>query len=495
MSAPQRKRRRVEIYFVLYLVALVFLMPDRMDQQDANVDTQAIVNARLEFSPDRMRLTCSIERDSAGMMRIESLDSLNVIRYTGTVTDLEVSARIEEVETGQVLTVQPGSSPTPLFALEHEPQRSAVVFRWNPSVDQVAIRTYRVTISGSGVPVRSNGANSSDYDEIPTGLRMTGSTQFVLTTQVNNEQAPTIITIAGGRDTLVLRDTSQQSQFAQTLGEFWIEPARDVVTTVSQRTWTNRLSIGGADPSRDLVGLPLVRVVGEQIGDVQRSTDQRTILLSGRAPRTGSVTVEVRVTRRDGQTRTTSFVVTAHAMPAVNAPDIVFPGIDYQFDPRLPSIENVRAVIRDGDREIASTTESVIRFRVAARDTGRTFTFERFVDGVREGVPQPMLVRNFPAPIIRSVDRGSDARKKIIVVQFYAADRSSNRPRLRVLDGNAADVKRLAGNLRAASSERPTVSWLETFEITQRDASRPFTFRVQAFDDRGVSSAPWVEDN
>ena len=128
MSAPQRKRRRVEIYFVLYLVALVLLMPDRMDQQDANVDTQAIVNARLEFSPDRMRLTCNIERDSAGMMRIESLDSLNVIRYTGTVTDLEVSARIEEVETGQILTVQPGSSPTPLFALEHEPQRIRGVF-------------------------------------------------------------------------------------------------------------------------------------------------------------------------------------------------------------------------------------------------------------------------------------------------------------------------------------------------------------------------------
>jgi len=80
-------------------------------------------------------------------------------------------------------------------------------------------------------------------------------------------------------------------------------------------------------------------------------------------------------------------------------------------------------------------------------------------------------------------------------VQFYAADRSSNRPRLRVLDGNASDVKRLAGNLRAASSERPTVSWLETFEVTQRDASRPFTFRVQALDDRGASSAPWVEDN
>ena len=493
MIAPQRKRRRVEIYFVLYLVALVLLMPDRIDPSQAGVDTQAIVNARLEFSPDRMRLTCKLQRDSLVGMRVVSLDSLNVIRYTGTVSDLELSARIEEVETGQVLTVQPGNSPTPLFALEHQPQRNAVVFRWNPPLDQASVRTYRVTISGSGVPVRTSGANSGDYDEIPTGLRMTGSTQFVLTTEVDDASAPTVITIAGGRDTLVLRDTTLRA--APTLGEFWIEPARDVVAAVSQRPWTNRLSIGGADPARDLVGLPSVRVIGEQIGDVQRTTDQRTILLSGRAPRTGSVTVEVRVVRRDGQTKTASFVVAAHAMPPAKVPDVIYPGVDYVVDPRLPAIENVRAVIRDGEREIASATESVIRLRVAARDTGRTLTFERTVDGVRDGAPEAIQVRNFPAPTIRSVNRGSDSRTKVVVVQFYSGDRSVNRPRLRILDGNATDVKRLAGNLRASSSERPTVSWLETFEVSQRDPARPFTFRMQAFDERGAQSVPWVEDN
>lgn len=495
MITPLRKRRRVEMYFVLYLVALVLLMPDRMENEASFVDTQAIFNARLEFSPDRMRLTCRLRRDSADQLQLVSLDSLNVIRYTGTVTDLDVSARIEEVETGQVLTVQPGNSPTPLFDLEHQPQRSAVVFRWNPSLDRAAARTYRVTISGSGIPVRSSRANSSDYDEIPTGLRMTGSTQFVLTTQVDDGQAPAIITIAGGRDTLVLRDTSQQGTAAQQLGEFWIEPARDVIATGPQRQWTNRLSIGGADPARDLSGLPTVRVIGEQIGDVQRTTDQRTILLSGRAPRSGSVTIEVRATRRDGVTKTASFVVSANAMPPVNVPDVMYPGVEYVVDPRLPALDNVRAVIRDGDRDLASVTESLLRIRLSARDTGRTLTFERLIDGVREGPTQSIIVRSFPAPTIRSVSRGSDPRKKIIVVQFYSADRSVNRPRLKILDGNASDMKRLSGNLRPASSERPTVSWLETFEVTQRDASRPFSFRIQASDDRGLSSAAWTEDN
>ena len=171
--------------------------------------------------------------------------------------------------------------------------------------------------------------------------------------------------------------------------------------------------------------------------------------------------------RRDGQTKTASFVVAAHAMPPAKVPDVIYPGVDYVVDPRLPAIENVRAVIRDGEREIASATESVIRLRVAARDTGRTLTFERTVDGVRDGAPEAIQVRNFPAPTIRSVNRGSDSRTKVVVVQFYSGDRSVNRPRLRILDGNATDVKRLAGNLRASSSERPTVSWLETFEVSQ----------------------------
>lgn len=494
MNDRHRPRRRVEIYFVLYLVALVLLMPDKSDLVEAKDDAAALAHARLEFTPDRMRLLCELTRDSTGGARITALDSFNVIRYSGTVADMRVSARIEEVETGQILTIEPGESSTPMFSLEHQPQRNAVVFHWHPDLVNAMTRTFRVTIMGSGAPVGSLGANGVDGDDLPAGLRMTGSTQFVLSTLVDNEQPNTIITLPGGRDTVIVRDTSGGNGGIASMGEFWIDPARDKITTISSREWTNRISVGGADPARDLVGLPRIRVIGENIGEIQRYTDQRTIIVKGRAPRSGSVTIEVSAQRRDGQTRTTTFIVSAQPLAVVDVPDVMYPNADYVVDPRLPAVENTRAVVRDGEREIASTNEGTMRIRPQLRDTGHTLIFERYVDGNKEGASQQIQVRNYPAPVIRDVKRDADQRKKTVVVQFFSSDRSVNRPTLRVLDGNAQEPRKLSGYLRAADGQSPTTSWLEVFEVTIRDPQRPFTFRIQAFDDKGRASPVWVED-
>ncbi|MCX6140133.1 MAG: hypothetical protein NTX15_04770, partial [Candidatus Kapabacteria bacterium] len=401
MNDRHRPRRRVEIYFVLYLVALVLLMPDRLDQLGVKSEAASLAHARLEFTPDRMRLLCRLTRDSVGGARVTTLDSFNVIRYSGTVTDMRVSARIEEVESGQILTIEPGESATPMFALEHQPQRNAVVFHWRPDLANAITRTFRVTILGSGSPGVHSGANSADIDELPAGLRMTGSTQFVLTTMVENENPATIITLPGGRDTVVVRDTSGGSNTIASLGEFWIDAARDKISTISTREWTNRISVGGADPARDLVGLPRIRVIGESIGDVQRYTDQRTIIVKGRAPRSGTITVEVSAQRRDGQTRTVTFTVSAQPLAVVDVPDVMYPNIEYTVDPKLPLVENSRAVIKDGEREIASASEGVLRIKPQMRDTGRTLNFERIVDGSREGSVQQIQVRSYSVPVIR----------------------------------------------------------------------------------------------
>jgi len=490
MNGHHRRRRRVEIYFVLYIVALVLLMPDHVDDADKQIGATAISQARLEFTPDRMRLLCKLKRDSSGAAIIASLDSFNVVRYTGNVADLHVSARIEEVETGQVLTIEPGETSTPMFVLNHEPQRNAVVFRWRPDLQAAMARTFRVTILGNGAPL----GLTNDGGVVPSGLRMNGSTQFALSTTVENEQPTTIITMLGGRDTLIVRDSSLRAQGAVSLGEFWIDPARDKITTISTREWTNRISVGGADPARDLVGLPRIRVIGENVGDIQRYTDQRTIIVRGRAPRSGTITVEVTAQRTDGQVRTTSFTVTAQALATVDVPDVMYPNIDYVVDPRLPSVENTRAVVRDGDREVSSAVDGPLRIRATMRDTGRTFTFERIIDGVREGNVRQIQIRSFGVPLIRDVKQESDPRRKTVVVQFFSSDRSVGRPTLKVLDGNAMEPRKLSGYLRAADGQRPTVSWLEVFEITQRDPNRPFTFRVQAFDERGRASSVFVED-
>ena len=95
---------------------------------------------------------------------------------------------------------------------------------------------------------------------------------------------------------------------------------------------------------------------------------------------------------------------------------------------------------------------------------------------------------------MREIRRGSESNVKNVVVQFFAAERGSNRPRLAIIDGNAGNVRRLSGFLRPADNQRPTVSWIEVFEVTRKDLDKPFSFRVQAFDERGRASAVSTED-
>lgn len=491
MNDRHRRRRRVEIYFVLYLVALVLLMPDSGDRSDRSTSAEALSETRLELFPDRMRLLCRLTRDTLGEIHISSLDSQNVVRYTGSLGDMKLSARVEDVETGQILTIDPDGSVTDMFRLEHQPQRNAVVFRWRPSFDQPSSRAFRVTVLGSGTPLLPSRKSSDDV--FPAGLRMTGSTQFMLATLVENESPSTIINfVDGGRDT-VYREVQSRNALASP-GEFWIDVARDRISTIAGREWTNRVSVGGADPARDLVGLPKIRISGENVGEIQRFIDQRTIVIKGHAPRTGNIIVEVTAQRTDGQIRSATFVVNSQPLAAVDVPEVMYPNIEYTIDPRLPSIENSFARIRDGERDVTTAVDGFLRVKPTIRDTGKIFLFERTIDGAREGAPEQIVIRSFASPVIRDVKKEANQRKRTVVVQFFSHDRSVNRPMLRVIDGNASDPKKLSGYLRAADGQRPSTSWLEIFEVVPLDPNRPFTFRIQAVDERGRVSAVWVED-
>ncbi len=475
----QRQRRRVEIYFVLYLLALVLLMPDRPGETATPDESAAAM--RIDLIPERVRLTCEVKRDSSGGVQLLRMDSVNVIRYTPELSNVSVRAIIEDVSSGQTLTVEPGSTAARRFAgIRHDPARSAFVFTWSPLLDASTSKTFRVTLQASGVPV--NGVATD-------ALQAMGSTQFVLMTVVNDRQPPQLVYLPGRRDTLVVREAVTEQAPATTSGEFWLEPARDGITAFASQEWSNRISVGGADPARDLANLPQVRISGEPMSDVSRSVDQRTLVLRGRAPRSGTAVVEVIARRADGRQATTRFTVSGVTYPTVAVPDVVYPGVEYVIDPKLPTDRpGVRAVIRDGMREFITADAGVMRVKFAARDTGRTLVFERSIDGIAEANSQPLAVRAFPGPVIREIRRDPDQNKRIIVVQFYSNERGENRPQLRVVEGNAGSVRKLSGYLRPADNTRPTVAWVEVFEVSRRDASKPFVFRVQALDERGKES-------
>ncbi|MFN5875507.1 MAG: hypothetical protein ACK45E_04450, partial [Ignavibacteria bacterium] len=295
-------------------------------------------------------------------------------------------------------------------------------------------KTFRVTVQVSGIP-------QGDLAESTPAL---GSTQFVLTTVVNDQLPPQIVLLGGGTDTLIMRDTSTRQFGEQLSADFWMEPSRPAIMAAAAREWVTRISVGGADPSRDLVQLPSVRVVSGPMVDVVRYFEQRTLIIKGKAPLNGTSVIEVTATRTDGKQARATFSVQTVVTATPKIPDAVYAGVEFQIDPLLPSVEAAKAVLRDGDREVAYASNGMLRYKPSNVDTGKVLVFERYIDN-QVDYSEKILVRSFPPPVVREIRRGSDANVKNIIVQFFAAERGSNRPTLKIVDGNAANVRRLSG--------------------------------------------------
>lgn len=490
MSAPTR-RRRVEIYFILYLAALVLLMPDI--GKESNGNSPEYSGVRLDLQPERLRLQCRFSRDSSGDVFLTTFDSTNTIKYFGNVTDMLVSATIEDAATGVRTTIDEASSG--LFTLSHDPQRAVIRFVWHPSLLDPIERTFRVTLYASGTP-QINSPRGLVNSQPSPGLQVHAATQFVLSTTVDDRTlSPEIIRIESRVDTVVLNDQGAPPALrdgAGGLGAFWIDAASQRLFELPGVRWTNRISVSGADPTRDLRSLPRVRATStdsRQVTNPSIRFDERmrSIVVEGITPATGVVTLVVTATRRDGEVATTQFSVEPQSLVQLQIPSAFHPGVEYVIQTRLPALpgREVNAAIREGQNwRVQPTSADVIRFTPAVGDTGSIVYVERYID--KEKVSSDAVrIRRFDPPDIIEVRRIPDSDKRRIIVRFGG---KHNRPRLDVIEGNVT-VRKLYGELRRANpNEQPAVTWIEEFEIEPRDGARPLTYRLQAVDASGARS-------
>ena len=85
--APTKRRRMIEIYFVLYIAALVMLLPSKnsSNQHLKNDILDEIFRQSFTLLPEKTVLNCRIFTDSTGS-HILAFDSSNVIVCTVNVS-------------------------------------------------------------------------------------------------------------------------------------------------------------------------------------------------------------------------------------------------------------------------------------------------------------------------------------------------------------------------------------------------------------------------
>lgn len=497
MTGRPKHRRRVEIYFVLYLCALVLLLPEHEGPlTDGNVVGKIEALTSFQLQPEKTTLVCRVVRDSTGAYRFVDADTTNLIRVHGNVADVRFEYVIEDLSARQTVSMQANaSSASSMFSMVDRPDMRGAEFRWHPPTTNVAGNTLLVRVIGSATPVIGTEAlNGGDRQTVASNLQVRAETQFTLSTVIDDGQTQPRTIIVQQPSTQ--QDPTVSTSSAQRFGEFWLQPQREKLSELPGARWSNRISVGGADLERDLKSGAQIRVNGDQRTarsvTVRNDVGRREFVVEGDAPMNGTATIEVVAYRTDNAQAVTRFSVSAQPLPAATVPDVMYPGISYVIKANLPATEGhtISVVLRDDRRDVAKTNGDDIVYTPSVNDTTRTYYFDRLIDGQRVGGSETVRVISFPPPEITNVQDAltrDGERVKRVTVLYYG---EANRPTLEVVEGNARSPKKLFGNNRPADrSEKPRVKYLEEFDVAQKDASKSFTFRIRATDGRRFSSS------
>ena len=339
MRNSLNRRPFVEIYFVLYLSALVLLLPDGPSEQSK--DNADILSAVLQQSfnaiPEQPVLNCIIDADNTN--KIIHFDSLNHILFGGSIKDLEYEAIIEDLMTSeQLVLVKDRISPSPMFALQYIQATQTARFSWKPPLQyDKKDHSFIVKIRASATPVSFNGNIALDKMMQESGTKVTTETSFMINIVYKKNydsatnpiaQKDTLFVLPQNNTLITPNNTTSQVS----LPMFTAQPQLEQIQSISTVQWHNSVFLGGINNLADLKRTPIVRIDGSgvQQGGSAEIAEVRgnQIILSGRTPLTGLMKVNVIAERRaDAKQVSTTFIIETQPMQSPLVPAEMNPGI------------------------------------------------------------------------------------------------------------------------------------------------------------------------
>lgn len=456
MNAPAKRgpiRRRkvsVELYFVLYLSAIILLLgttPLVNKGADAELE-EAIVQLSLRDFKVRAKraalvypfIPAGATVDTVGL-RLRR-DSINLIVASGTFADVRFAVvAIRDSASGETLPLECASLA--------QQGNSSAEFRWRPCAPQRQ-GVYLVTVAGTATPLPPESVQPIELRQrVIEILRRRGpisdSVTFAVTMlELNNDNVAVLRQnpVDTGRGIGATIDTSltnpaftnpiQLPQFGTPPdGNGKLEVLSPTVIAAPGSTWKNQVLFSGFTNSPDITftASPInVSIVRNPNG----------LTLSGVAPTTGKQQVIVRGIRAsDRQPFSATFTVDASPLDGPDLPRQMYVGESYVLEFGSQGVPNeivqVAAVI--GSDTIAS---GGARINFTPARTGN-ITFVRFVNRKRYD-SYPAAVIPLPAPTFSGQPDCSDGDYITIRTISYGSVRGlPNKGQLVVDEGNVDD--------------------------------------------------------
>ena len=487
----RRRRLSIDVYFVLYLTAIVLLLgtaPLARDAYQSDLEDVIIrlIDTRFSVEVEQIGMYIPAAEPSpvsgVSIASTFSADTVNAIRATGSFE--RVRFRILEV-----VDTLSGTSGDPESALLMRRSDSTALFIWTDRRPrQQAV--YLVRIEGVATPRIPASVDDPDLREhIARILEERNLLRDTAEFYVNVLSLQDIIAEAGaqqapgfstGEDTAATELTPDEiiQRFLQqsplrAFSPFSAVVASPQIYTDASGRWIQRVGIAGVDPESVSILSPSgVSITGRYANAID---------VSGSAPAAGSQSVRLTLGAAGDESVSVEFEVRAVSVDAPTIPRIMYANTEYDIDLRSGQIDPRRMTVRvnEGGATVREGLDAQFRYR-PSRSSG-TGEFVRLVDG-RAFDSWRFTISEIPDPeLVRVRDYGDS-----VIVQSVSWGEFNgrvNRSIVAIKEGQNVEEPRLVDE----EVDRQTYQITRTWSIRRLDAGRKSGFVLRAWDQRGLS--------
>jgi hypothetical protein len=479
-----RKKRVIEIYFVLYLAALILLIPQSKKEEENgkhNAENR-IFQLPFNLKAEKNALNTLLTFDSTGM-KIVSADTVNTIYFTGNVKNVKFEFEIEDQSINRKINLMDErSGNTRYFRVSEDLENQNAKFFWHPVMNELKNNTFVVNDEATAV--------SNDPETF--GAVVKDNIRFILNYQVVYDFEGAAVAMemteasASRIDTVVISPVGDSRTFISS--NVVLTPTDDIVRSIAYTKWRNEIFVFGLDLNRDLRRQPIIEI--SHVPDKSNKGTAKivgftnnTIVVEGDTPEFGSVKVKLNIVRHaDGKELSREFRVIAELLDDPIYSETMYPDVKFTIEPNLPMLSNRESVTKlinpEGRAVHISENNMPFTFTPTMDDINKEYIIERFVNDKSVGKKYKILVKDFPEPEIHRIARFEKNKVRVFTNSYGLHQGAENYIKsIEITEGNA--VAREIIGAQNISKDKQIVT-KQVFEIVPRDDSKPFSFKIRA---------------
>lgn len=469
-----KKRKNIEIYFILYLSALLLLLPDK----DLPVKEKKQIDNSVPFqlSMDKATLTCQLHKGVNGIEFIR-LDSLNKIFWRGNVRNVTFEFIIEDLTQRQQVSLNKKNNDAKLFKIKEDEIEQKVEFFWNPKPNEYLSKTYLVKVVAKAI---------SKENDLPLVVK----TQFSLNLYFDDDVSTAQYT--SSNQTLNPKDSAfivnQQITQRSLSNNIALIPEEYIIKTLAFSKWQNIIRVTGLNLRTDLLKNPSLKLVNENNGGTCSIVDIKDdkIILQGIAPKQGQMLIQLQlVSKFTKQESSIEFKVKSSSIDNPIFEKNMYPLKEYKIISNFPDnlTQNAKTLIKNNKGEIITQAfgSNDIYLKVRDYDTNKIYFIERYLENEQIGERFQIYLRSYSNPDIISVELDKKKDNTLIVRtrSYGLTEKGKNLVKTIFLE-EKAEVRELYGQSKSDSDTH-----YQVFEIKFQNLTKA---KIQAIDSRSFVS-------